>query len=132
MPRFEPRQVLPADDLNVMAAQIERNGELFVGRAAPTGGTPPSNARMKMQAFSLVASSNDGGYIDFLWPDGPFDQVAFAFVEMYGLNHASRRLLVNYVDNNGASLRLVNSSGSEQTNQSNVQVQVLGIGWMLD
>jgi hypothetical protein len=41
MPRFEPLQVVPADDLNTMAAQIERNGELVVGRAAPTGATKP-------------------------------------------------------------------------------------------
>jgi hypothetical protein len=80
----------------------------------------------------MVTSSNDGGYIDFLWPDGPFDQAAVCFVGTYGLTHAARKVIVNYIDNNGASLRLVNSSGTAQTNQTNVAIQVLGIGWMID
>jgi hypothetical protein len=132
MPRFAPRTGLASDDLNLMSEQIERNGELFVGRAAPTGGSPPATARLKMQAFSLVASSNDGGYIDLLWPDGPFDQVAVCFVDTYGLTHAARKVIVNYIDNNGASFRLVNSSGSAQINIADVAIQVLAIGWMND
>lgn len=131
MPRFEPLQVLPADDLNVMAEQIERNGELFVGRSASNGSFPPQDARFKMQAFSASVTSNDGAFIDVLWPDGPFDQIGVAFVTLYGGPNVTRRIAVNWINNEGASFHLQDGNHSPLLNTS-VTIQVLAIGWMLD
>lgn len=129
LPRFDPLSTLGADDVNLMAAEIEAGMGVEVGQGLG-GVVVPDDAKIVTKVFYENRPSNNAGYVDVEWPGEQFDGILTCIPQLYGSGMLGRLLQVNSVNTSGASLRLYNiGNDTWDAFRTSVTFFCVVIGW---